>query len=412
MAKTLIVRVLFVICAVFLLSSCTSTNNSIQSTTSGTISNLNWQSYSFSAPKNTSLFGIKCFTKMDCIAVGASNLSNNTYSTTATYKPIAFYSTTGGISWKQSTLHLNSSISTGILSAVDCYLTLCIVVGGSDPAGSGVPIVMVSSDNGKNFSNVNITSVTNGAYNSVFCLGNTDTNDGSQCLLGGQSGTSSSTSSLIDSFNLKSQVITAVSLPTLTNSFVSSITCTKDQKCIALGGYYNSSQNVASDIFESTDNGQTFSMEKISSLPSSLLFTACTQNQCYLAGAAQTKANALGTPIGYPALFEISKNSTSPPKTAITDKGGQGLMTGVFCFYSQNNKLPDCLATGGYGTSKSSKSVLATFTNNKWQTSLVNIPNISLYSITCDASAPYCLAVGNKAPTSTKSIPQVIKLTP
>jgi hypothetical protein len=86
-------------------------------------------------------------------------------------------------------------------------------------------------------------------------------------------------------------------------------------------------------------------------------------------------------------------------------------MTSVYCSYDSIGTYPQCVATGGLGTSNSSKSVIAINRNNVWSEAQLTVSNASLYSITCNVSAKYCFAVGNVAPSSTISLPEIIKLT-
>ncbi len=410
MAKAITRKGLLLFVSVLLLASCSTQNHSKASSISGNIDGVSWFAFNIKAPKNTSLFGIKCFSLVNCIAVGASNLSNNLYSSKADYKPVAFFSNDAGTTWNESSMKLPSSAAIGILSSIDCYNTSCVAVGGTDPTGNGSPIVLISTDGGKAFNPVTVTGISTGAFNAIFCYSNSDQFAG-DCLLAGQSGKNTNTSNMLEKFSISNQSFSSIALPNLTNSFVSSVECTANSSCVALGGYYNSSQNVESDLLRSYDDGSTFTQQNVSSLPPTLLSVSCTKISCVLAGADKTKVNSLGTPIGYPALFSLSTAGNSTIKTAISDTTGQGLMTSVYCSYDSIGTYPQCVATGGLGTSNSSKSVIAINRNNVWSEAQLTVSNASLYSITCNVSAKYCFAVGNVAPSSTISLPEIIKLT-
>ncbi len=407
MAKTLIIKVALFVVALCLLGSCSSPQQSVNSN-GGTLLNLTWKSSTFNAPKNSALFGIDCITSSVCITVVASNLSTSAYSTSTAYKPAIFYSKNAGDTWDSSNIKLPVNITTGIIDAIGCSKLACIAVGGSDPSGSGVPIALISTNQGESFSPVNVSQISSGSFDGIYCYSQIDVQNKNNCILVGNSGTTTNTNNLIVKLTLTNLAISMINIPSKTNSYINALSCNNNSYCVALGGFTTGSQTNNSEILVSNNDGTSFTVATFKSLPQTLLAVTCSSTQnCFIAGAGNTSLNSLGTPVGYPSIYEFQSQDSVSLKQPLILKSSQGLMTSIYCL---NNNLSQCIAIGGQGSSKSFKSVISYLKNGTWQTQDVSIADINLYSITCIGSSNSCIAVGNQTTKNNQSVPEVFKL--
>ncbi len=252
-----------------------SSNNSSASAFYTNNAGNSWTASNLPAGLST-LFGVSCLSTSFCIAVGYENTSSSSIG-------VALVSTDGGANWSMGSVP--STVDT--LASVTCTSsTFCIAVGSNFSAATGTSTgsILISTNQGASWTEANIPSGTSG-LEGVSCQSSTF------CIAGGEltnNNTGLNTSE--DLYTLNGGTSWTLGSAPSTASYFNSISCSSTTNCIGVGAFYNSSTSSATGvIFNSSNGGQSWTQETISSGSVDFYGVTCVTTTCYAVG--QTSSN-------------------------------------------------------------------------------------------------------------------------